>query len=277
MTKVPASAATTVRMRMRPCECATTVTRSFGRKRLPRSETGWAAVSLSAAVRSVAAGATAGSVSASAAVTAAIAFTPAVCLRLPCLAVRRIALVAITVALMAVGCMGGDDGGGYSETDLERMVLLTDDLEGSGWTRFDWGPQTGSDQPTGPRSDPARFGRVDGWKARYRRPGSRQTSGPLVVESRADVFDTPDGARSDFDAYGSELETSGTPLEEVPGLGERAIVGMLMQDDVQFFLVMWRDANAVAAVNVNGFVGKLTREQALELARKQQARMRAVD
>lgn len=189
---------------------------------------------------------------------------------------RCAAFVAIALALVAGGCMGDDGGGGYEVGELERMVLLSEDLEGSGWTRFDWGRQTRTDQPTGSRSDPARFGREDGWKARYRRAGSRRTSGPLVVESRADVFETPAGARDDFDGYGSELETVGTPLQEVPELGERAIVATLTQGDVQFFLVMWRDANAVAALNVNGFVGKLTREQTLELAHKQHARMRAV-
>lgn len=187
----------------------------------------------------------------------------------------RVTLLVIALSLAAGGCMGDDDSG-YQAGDLERMVLLSEDLEGRGWTRFDWGPQARSDQPTGSRSDPERFGREDGWKARYRRPGTRQTSGPLVVESRADVFDSPDGATSDFDAYGSELETSGAPLEEVPDLGERAIVSTLTQGDVRFFLVMWRDANAVAAINVNGFDGKLTREQTLELARKQQARMHEV-
>jgi hypothetical protein len=190
-------------------------------------------------------------------------------------AVLRRALVAIALVLLAGGCMGGDDEGGYEAGQLERMVLLGDDLEGRGWMRFDWGKQAQSDQPSGARSNPARFDRVDGWKARYRRPGSRRTAGPLVVESRADVFETPDGARDDFDAYGSELETSGTQIEEVPELGERGVVATLVQGDVRFFLVMWRDENAVAALNLNGFDRKLTREQAVELARKQQARMRA--
>jgi hypothetical protein len=170
--------------------------------------------------------------------------------------------------------MGDDDEGGYETSALERMVLLADDLEGP-WTRFDWGRQGSADQPSGARSQPGRFGREDGWKARYRRPGTKQTSGPLVVESRADVFDSPGGATDDFDAYGSELETSGTAIAEVPDLGERAVVATLAQGDVRFFLVMWRDANAVASINVNGFEGKLTREHALELARKQHARMRA--
>lgn len=185
----------------------------------------------------------------------------------------RILVAAVALVLVASGCMGGDGDGGYESGDLERMVLLTEDLEGSNWTRFDWGKQVRADQPSGQRSDPARFGRVDGWKARYRRPGSRQTVGPLVVESRADVFDDSDGATSDFDAYGSELQDAGTSLEELTDLGDRGFLATLVQGDVRFYLVQWRDDNAVAAINVNGFDGKLTKEHALALARKQQQRM----
>jgi hypothetical protein len=186
---------------------------------------------------------------------------------------RLALLLAIALGLVAAGCMGDDEDGGYAASALERMVLLPDDLEGP-WTRFDWGRQGAADQPSGARSQPGRFGREDGWKARYRRPGTKQTSGPLVIESRADVFDSSEGATDDFDAYGSELETAGTQIEEVPDLGDRAVVATLAQDDVRFFLVMWRDSNAVASINVNGFEGKLTREHALELARKQDDRMR---
>jgi hypothetical protein len=187
--------------------------------------------------------------------------------------VPRLLLIALLSLGLGVGCMGGDDEAGYDADQLEAMVLPAEDLEGRGWTRFDWGKQTRTDQPSGQRSDPARFGRVDGWKARYRRPGTRQTEGPLVIESRADVFDDADGATSDFDAYGSELQNAGTELEELTDLGDRGLIATLAQGDVRFFLVMWRDDNAVAAVNVNGFEGKLTREHALALARKQQERM----
>jgi hypothetical protein len=192
--------------------------------------------------------------------------------------VIRAALVALALALafVASGCMGAAAAAAYEAAELERMVLLPEDLEGRGWTRFDSGRQTTTDQPSGNRSDPARFGRVDGWKARFRRPGNKQTTGPLVVESRADVFGDQDGAASDFDAYGSELQDAGTPLEELSDLGDRGLVATLVQGDVRFFLVMWRDENAVAAVNLNGFKGKLTREHALDLARKQAARMSEV-
>jgi hypothetical protein len=188
--------------------------------------------------------------------------------------VRRLALLALALALAAVGC-GGGDAESYEASQLEDMVVLADDLQGQQWTRFDWGKQARSDQPAGARSNPARFGRLDGWKARYRRPGTRQTEGPLVVESRADVFEDKDGARQDYETYGSELERAGLQLEPQSGLGDAGIVATLVDNGVRFYLVQWRHDNSVASINVNGYDGKLTKEHAVELARKQLERMQA--
>ena len=187
----------------------------------------------------------------------------------------RVALLALALTLLAGGCGGGGDESGYQVDQLEHMVLLQEDLEGTGWTRFDWGEQTRSDQPAGARSNPDRFGRLGGWKARYRRPGTQQTVGPLVVESRADVFEDKEGAQQDYEAYGSELERAGLMLEPQTDLGDAGIVATLVDDGVRFYLVQWRDDNAVASVNVNGHEGKVTKEQALELAQKQLSRMEA--
>jgi hypothetical protein len=190
--------------------------------------------------------------------------------------VRRFALLALALALafVAGGC-GGDSEKGYEAGQLEDMVVLADDLEGQRWTRFDWGTQVRSDQPAGARSNPDRFGRLDGWKARYRRPGTRQTEGPLVVESRADVFEDKDGARQDYETYGSELERAGLQLEPQSGLGDAGIVATIVDNGVRFYLVQWRHDNSVASINVNGYDGKLTKEHAVELARKQLERMQA--
>ena len=43
-------------------------------------------------------------------------------------------------------------------------------------------PGAGGCYQPGPRSDPERFGRLDGWIARFRRPGSPPTEGPLVID-----------------------------------------------------------------------------------------------
>ena len=62
----------------------------------------------------------------------------------------RFALLALAVALLAGGCGGGDDESGYEVDQLEHMVLLQEDLEGTGWTRFDWGEQPGATSPPAP-------------------------------------------------------------------------------------------------------------------------------
>ena len=83
------------------------------------------------------------------------------------------------------------------------------------------------------------------------------------------------GLQQDYEAYGSELERAGLMLEPQADLGDAGIVATLVDDGVRFYLVQWRDDNAVASVNVNGHEGKVTKEQAVELAQKQLSRMEA--
>jgi hypothetical protein len=79
-----------------------------------------------------------------------------------------------------------------------------------------------------------------------------------------DVFEGEDGARQD---------AFGTSVEDESGLGDDAIVSTLVQGDVRFYLVLWRDENAVASINVNGFERRVSTLDALDLARKQQRRI----
>lgn len=186
--------------------------------------------------------------------------------------------VAVLV-LLATGCSLGGNGQSVVDTGrLNTLVLQPGDLS-SVFVRFDEGRQVRADQPAGVRSDPQRFGRKEGWKARYRRSGSAETAGPLVVESRADVFGSDEGAGDELEARASELDTG--PLQwrslESPDLGDEAIARTLSQPGlgrgVRFYLVAWREDNVTASVLVNGFEGKMTLMDALELARKQQARI----
>jgi hypothetical protein len=185
------------------------------------------------------------------------------------------AVLAGAVALAAAGCMSDDD----DEAEIERrqlaqLVLQPRDLPDV-WTQFDAGRQLRADAPPGERSNPSRFGRIEGWKARYRRPGSQTTRGPLVIESRADLFEDSDGARSDFEAAMQALETSGRPFD-LPDLGDESY-GATAGDDtagsVRFFTVVWRQRNVLATLSVNGFHGRLQAADVVELARKQQARI----
>ena len=190
---------------------------------------------------------------------------------------RALAGLVVVVA----GCAGGDgDEQAVPATKMRLVVLQPADLS-KAFVRFDEGPVRLADTPPGPRGDPERFGREGGWKARYRRPGSAATKGPLVVESRIDLFDGEDGAESEFDAYREELEAeaggAGRWLD-VPRIGDDALAatsGSGMANSVRVFRLVWRDGNATASIAANGFEGRLRLADVLELVRKQQRRIAA--
>ena len=182
------------------------------------------------------------------------------------------------------GCVVGDEQKRIEPEALRTLVLQPGDLSDV-WVPFNSGRQVRADAPAGARSDPERFGRVDGWIARFRRPGSQATAGPLVIESRADLFESADGATDELAAAKSEVGTaigSQVPTEPLddPALGEEAFAATILERsggggiaNVRFYLISWRQENVVARVFVNGFEGKLTLGQALELARAQERRI----
>jgi hypothetical protein len=195
--------------------------------------------------------------------------------------VRRAAALA-ALAVVVAGCAGGDDEEQAVPTTKMRFVVLQPADLSNAFVRFDEGPVRLADTPPGPRSDPERFGREGGWKARYRRPGSGGTKGPLVVESRIDLFEDEDGAKSELEAYQAELESEvrrGGRWLDVPRLGDDAVAATTGPPDiansVRVVSVMWRDGNVTAAIAANGFEGKLRLVDVLQLARKQQRRIAA--
>ena len=191
-------------------------------------------------------------------------------------------LAAGLLALAGCAGIGEDDAGTIEQADLATLVLQPDDLDGS-WLLFDEGPQATADAPAGPRGDPNRFGRVGGWKARYRRSGTAATRGPLVVESRADLFDGADGAEDELSALERDLKAdrllASGDVVEAPTLGDETIAMTLRQGEgsaaLRYFLVAWRQDAVTAVVLVNGFDRGTKLSDALALARKQQRRIAA--
>jgi hypothetical protein len=182
------------------------------------------------------------------------------------------------------GCVVGNDEKQIDRAALPTIVLQRGDLADI-WVPFNSGRQVRADAPAGPRSDPLRFGRLDGWIARFRRAGSQKTAGPLVIESRADLFDSADGAADELSAARSELGRAigarepAEPLAD-PAIGDEALAATILERrggagiaDVRFYLVSWRHDNVVASIFVNGFDRKLTLSQALDLARLQERRI----
>jgi hypothetical protein len=177
----------------------------------------------------------------------------------------------LTLVALA-GCSFGGDGASIDRGELDRLVLQPGDLPAV-FVRFDQGRQITADSPGGRRADRSRFGRIDGWKARYRRSGTPQTKGPLVIASSADLFDSSEGAEKDFDAARADLRDSAAgwkPIDD-PGIGDESLAATFGQaGSVRHYRVFWRDDNATATLDVNGHEGKVTLDHLLELARKQQ-------
>ncbi|HEV2711768.1 MAG TPA: hypothetical protein VGU26_01625 [Gaiellaceae bacterium] len=188
----------------------------------------------------------------------------------------RVATLALAVVVLAA-CDPAKDSATIEQGELAQLVLQSDDVPRV-FVRFDQGPQLRADSPGGRRADPARFGRTAGWKARYRRSGSTRTAGPLVIDSRVDAFDSASGAEDELEAARDDLDQSELgwkPIDE-PGLGDESFAATLVQSglsEVRYYQVVWREDNATASLNVNGFEGRLPFADVLELARKQEQRI----
>jgi hypothetical protein len=184
--------------------------------------------------------------------------------------VRTAAFILVVLGL--AGCsLTGDDEASIERNELGQLVLQPEDLPRV-FVRFDEGRQVSADSPTGRRADPSRFDRIDGWKARYHRPGTSQTAGLLVIVSRADLFDSANGSQKDFETARADLGASWKPIDE-PGLGDESFAATFIQAKVRYYQVFWRDDNATATLDANGFDGKVALEDVLELARKQHRRI----
>jgi hypothetical protein len=187
-------------------------------------------------------------------------------------------LFALSLAAFALsGCAGsgGDDESRSAQLDLADLVLQPEDVP-RGFQRFDEGRLNLVDFRPGPRQGQTRFGREDGWKARFRRRGTPATRGPLVINSQVDLFADVKGATEDLEAYKKELAAPWSRLP-APALGDAAIAVTLLQGSGRFgqrhITVAWRNRNTSASVAVQGFEGKVSVDDALALARRQQRRL----
>ena len=179
--------------------------------------------------------------------------------------IRASALAAVIVSAL-VGCMGGDEREStIAPAELEAAVARLSDLP-NGFSVFDEGPLQAVDRPRGER----------GWKARFRRPGSPSTAGPLVVESRVDAFDDESAAAEALTKLEGELQERGAAEVERPEIGDDAAAFREREESVTpvvLFHVAWRHANVLASVTISGFAGKVRLPDAVEIARAQQARI----
>jgi hypothetical protein len=171
------------------------------------------------------------------------------------------------------GC-AGDSPDRIEVGRLPTAVLQPEDLAPE-FHQFDEGRLGATEITSNQRADPARFGRIDGWKARYRRAGTPATKGPLVVESRVDLFEEGDGAADDLAAYARELRRAPWAGErlQVGDLGDAAVGTTFVDNRVRYYRIAWRFENATALLFANGFDRLFSVGDAVQLARRQQSRL----
>jgi hypothetical protein len=188
--------------------------------------------------------------------------------------VRARILLLCFVALTLAAC-GGSNGHTVAAGQLNSLVLRQKDVGGAFASFYD-GPQVNLDNAGTVRADPQRYGREGGWIARYHRGGSPSTRGPLVIESRVDIFKDAAGAKTDLLAYSDVLKKmpGARPLRLAgPKIGDGAVGVTFVQASskpLRFYRIAWRDRNVTASVILEGFDGKLRLDQALALARRQE-------
>jgi len=174
------------------------------------------------------------------------------------------------MVLQVAACDGGST---IAASKLSQLVLREQDMPG--FTSFSSGPQVRLDNQGTVRADASRFGREGGWIIRLHPAESTRTTGPLVVESRADLFKTLEGAKSDMGAYRAVFsQLSGEHKQiAVSGLGQDAVGVTFTQPGsrpLRFFRLAWRYQNATASITVEGFDGQVNQEDAMALAHKQE-------
>jgi hypothetical protein len=194
---------------------------------------------------------------------------------------RRVAALAAVVALAGGGCSSDSGDREARARDLPKLVLQARDLP-LGFAKFEAGKQVMADVTGRRRTDPERFGRRGGWKARFRRTGSQSADGPQLLESRADVFESTRGAEKDFEAYRGDLqELAGAKGGlDGPALGAESFALTRAQGSgrsrIRLYIVVWREGNVTAAVIATGFEGRISLAQVAELADDQARRIERI-
>jgi hypothetical protein len=157
---------------------------------------------------------------------------------------------------------------------LAPLVLHPDDLAAIGkpsdYQLFDEGQLLRADMPGGARRDPARFGRLGGWKSRYRVADPAATGVAFVIESRVDLFREGSGSAADLQAVAQDAPRTGARLVPAPGpVGEAAIALVSEQAaprSIGYYTIVWRRGPMLASVLLSGYKEVVSLAQAMTLA-----------
>lgn len=118
-------------------------------------------------------------------------------------------------------------------------------------------------------------GREQGYEADFTRsPSPQQAVGPVVIESSATLYRSAGGAAQGLRLVGQQALAAGGTAISTGKLGDQALGFMLVKQfegtSYEAYIVAWRQANLVAAIQVEGNAATLDIQYALTLAAIQQ-------
>ena len=171
---------------------------------------------------------------------------------------------------------GGEHAALLKASDLSHLTLQAKDVPAP-LQEIDDRKQI----PSELRGSATRHGRSGGWITRFKRSGGPATTGPLVIESRADTFHDDAGAAADFEDQTRGLRKSagnaGHTLD-APRVGDQTSALTVLEPGirpVRFYSILWQQDNAVGSITIEGWDGKVSQRTAWTLAQRQARRIAA--
>ena len=182
------------------------------------------------------------------------------------------AFLVLCAVVLAGGCAGGDRPTTVAPDRLSEVVLQAEDV--AGFTRSDAGPPRVSPDPGRPAAT------RHAWRVGFR---SRETviEGVFLVEAEAEALPDDTAAPRAFRRLIGKVEAhdllTGLPTARVdaPPVGAEARTWTAELEPMTVASVAWRRANVVSWLAVQGPDRDGAVRTAIELARKQDARIEA--
>ncbi|NNM96878.1 MAG: hypothetical protein HKL89_04655 [Candidatus Dormibacteraeota bacterium] len=121
-------------------------------------------------------------------------------------------------------------------------------------------------------------GREEGYEADFNRSQSpQQAVGPVVIESSASIYRSATGAGQGLRLVGAQALAAGGTAVSTGKVGDQALGFMEVRQfegtSYEAYIVAWRQANVVAAIQVEGNAATLDIQYAISLATIQQRQL----
>lgn len=194
-------------------------------------------------------------------------------------------VVACGVSLLVLGCSPGPSSQQVSGP-AQRLVLSLAQIPYPGFEVESGSTHAGvySNQRLAGKDktllrELERAGRRSGYERDFSRAVSPvQAVGPVVIESSASLFSTSSGAGKGLTLLGGQLHAEGATPISTGKLGDVALgyVALKQLNGTSYasYTVAWRQANVVAAIQIEGNSATLDIQYALNLAKVQEGILR---